>query len=275
MTSFKKLRASIPSVILACSICISVQPSHSDDGNSPPFGSAIHVSRSILTEFDPTALKELTYKGEGTRSMFDRRSDAFENTKAYLFDASYIDGLEIDVQVNVEFASPLKAELQANKYASAVGRLPAFLRADVETLWIHKGYGPFGGGNNNILIHVDYAEEDAPYLEESLIHEATHTSIDRHHKNMKSWHDAQKADGMFVSTYARDNPEREDLAESLIMFLAVEYMPERLTQSVLKLVKDTIPNRIEYFRSMEFDGLCPIVIEECPEGSAVGQTSWS
>ena len=33
--------------------------------------------------------------------------------------------------------------------------MPTVLRTDVETVWIHKGEEPWGGGNNNLLIHVD------------------------------------------------------------------------------------------------------------------------
>ena len=35
-----------------------------------------------------------------------------------------------------------------------MGRLPTALRAEVETVWIHKGVEPFGGGNYNLLIHT-------------------------------------------------------------------------------------------------------------------------
>ena len=65
----------------------------------------------------------------------------------------------IEVQVNPEFGEA-EALAVAEKYSGAVGRLPAFLLADVDTLWIHRGNEGFGGGhrdallsNHNILDH--------------------------------------------------------------------------------------------------------------------------
>ena len=69
------------------------------------------------------------------------------------------------------------------RYGEEIGRLPTALRKDVETVWIHKGVELFGGGNNNLLIHtgqaVDYIYEGI--LEEVLVHEAAHTSLDTYH----------------------------------------------------------------------------------------------
>ena len=36
---------------------------------------------------------------------------------------------------------------------------------------------------------------------------------------------------MFISEYARDHPDREDIAESFLPYLAVRYRPERLTDA--------------------------------------------
>ena len=58
-------------------------------------------------------------------------------------------------------------------------------------MWIHKGYEGYGGGNDNLLVHTGmtenyknylaYGEGDPSIVEETLIHEATHTSIDNYH----------------------------------------------------------------------------------------------
>ena len=40
----------------------------------------------------------------------------------------------------------------AEQYSRAVGRLPAFLLTDVDTLWIHRGNEGFGGGNRDYRI---------------------------------------------------------------------------------------------------------------------------
>ena len=52
----------------------------------------------------------------------------------------------VEVQVNPEFGEA-DALAVAEKYSRAVGRLPAFLLTDVDTMWIHRGNEGFGGGN--------------------------------------------------------------------------------------------------------------------------------
>ena len=56
-------------------------------------------------------------------------------------------------------------------------QLPALLRIDVQTAWIHKGDQAFGGGNNDILIHTDAAGYRGEWLEETIYHEACHTCL--------------------------------------------------------------------------------------------------
>ena len=44
---------------------------------------------------------------------------------------------------------------------------------------------------------------------------------------------AQETDGVFISDYARDFPDREDIAESVLPYFAVRYRPERLAEAGL------------------------------------------
>jgi hypothetical protein len=151
------------------------------------------------------------------------------------------------MQINPEFDAT-EAESLATKYAEVIGRLPAFLFADLETVWIHAGLQPFGGGNQNLLIHTEQGDTYAAdgVLEETFLHEATHTSLDAIHATAPNWAAAQQADGVAISTYARDNPMREDLAETVGPYLAVRFRAGRLTQPELDAVLDNLPNRLEY-----------------------------
>ena len=122
---------------------------------TPPFDGTIFIDPDIITPSDPTAFVSLDYSGQGLRTMYDRRINDWINISPYLFTAQYIDSLNFEIQVNPEFGSPEAAQVQAEKYAEVIGRLTTELRKDVETVWIHKGLEPFGGGNNNLLIHTD------------------------------------------------------------------------------------------------------------------------
>ena len=225
---------------------------------SPPFSGTIFIDPDIITDADPSVYSGMTYAGRASRTMFDRRNGdggGWITIDPYLFDTHYDDGLSIEIQVNPEFSTFEEAQKQAVFYADAVGRLPRSLRTDVETMWIHEGVFPFGGGNNNILIHVGQGEayiRDG-ILEETLVHEAAHTSLDPSYASSAEWIQAQNTDPTFISTYAQDYPMREDIAESFVPFLAVEYRSDRITESLKNQILKTIPNRMAFFRSLGLD----------------------
>lgn len=215
----------------------------------PPFGGTIFIDPDIITSSDATTFESLSGAGQGSRTMFDRRLNDWITVEAFLFNAAFDDGLTAEIQVNPEFGTPELAEVEAAKYAEVIGRLPTALRAGVETVWIHKGTQLFGGGNNNLLIHIGQADLYSAdgILEETLVHEASHTSLDGTHATAAGWLAAQNADGTFISDYARDYPLREDIAESFLPYLAVRYRSERISASLRSTILETIPNRIAYF----------------------------
>ncbi len=223
----------------------------------PPFGGTIFIDSDIIISSDPTAFLGAVYTGQGLRYVYDRRF-GWIWMDAYLFDATYDDGLTAEIQVNPEFGSSAAAEIEALKYGWAVGQLPTALRADVWYLWIHQGVYPFGGGNNSILIHTGQAAsyESSGILEETLVHEATHTSLDAAHAGAPGWLNAQAADDCFISTYARDHPLppwSEDVSESFLTYLAIRYRSDRISEALEETILLAIPNRIAYFDEQLFD----------------------
>jgi hypothetical protein len=230
----------------------------------PPFSGTIFLDPDIILPSDPTTFLDLEDAGTGSRLMFDRRS-GWVTVEAFLFNASYLAGGSIEIQVNPEFESTEAARQEALRFASVIGQLPRALLRDVQTVWIHKGENPFGGGNNNLLIHTGMA---ASYiadgiLEETLVHEACHTSLDADHAASSGWLAAQTNDPDFISTYARDNATREDIAETFLLWLAARYRTDRIAESLLTTIEATVPNRLTYFDQQNFD-LLPIVIPEQP-----------
>lgn len=228
----------------------------------PPYSGTVFLDPDIITSDDPSTFVEANYVGTGMRTMYDRRTGWVE-LDAYLFDAIYSDELRIEIQVNPEFGSVEAAAAEANFYGAAIGQIPYSLRTDVQTSWIHKGDELFGGGNNNILIHTGAFGQDyisRGFLEEVLIHEAVHTSLDADHANSEGWIAAQEADGEFISTYARDYPQREDLAESFVPYLAVLYKTDRISDEMRDTIISTIPNRIAYLDEQRFN-MAPVALE--------------
>ncbi|MCB0656896.1 MAG: T9SS type A sorting domain-containing protein [Saprospiraceae bacterium] len=218
----------------------------------PPYAGTIFIDPDIVTASDPSALQSTSYTGRGPVTMYDRRIPGWATVNAYLFDVVWNDGLTSVAQVNPEFGTLDLATLEAEKYAYLIGQLPTCLREDVDEIWIHQGNEPFGGGNNSILIHTGLSAEyeNSGILEETLVHEASHTSLDATHAATPGWINAQKMDKQFISTYARDNPTTEDIAESYLTWLAVRHRPSSISASDFTKIVQTIPNRLAYFDSI-------------------------
>ena len=63
------------------------------------------------------------------------------------------------------------------------------------------------------------------------------------------WRCAQNKDQMFISSYARDNWDNEDVPESVVPWYAVTYRADRVGKDTVDIIQEAIPNRIQYFDS--------------------------
>ena len=100
--------------------------------------------------------------------------------------------------MNVEFGSVEAARREVDTYAPAFGQLPAFLMTGAREVEIHDGDELFGGNTHNGTFHI-HSDAGRTYirdgfLEEVLIHEAAHVSLDRVHAMTPAWRAAQEAD---------------------------------------------------------------------------------
>ena len=225
----------------------------------PPFHGTASLDPDIIVPSDPTDFVDLKLAGRGERFVYDRRR-GWITFEAYLFDATFANGLFAEFQVNPEFGSWTEAEAVARAYAPAIGQIPVALRKDVDAVWIHRGDEPFGGGNRALTVHTDRGEQyrQRGILPEILVHEGVHASLDSAHADAPSWLAAQAADPTFISTYARDHPGREDLAESFSAWLAVRHRRDRITEGMADTITTAIPHRLAYFDSLDLN-LCPVV----------------
>jgi len=165
----------------------------------------------------------------------------------------------VEWQFNPEFGSREAARDEIDVFAPPIGRLPATLLSNLQEVEVNAGEGAFGGNayNGSLLIHTEdegtrYAVREG-FLEEVFLHEGAHVSLDVEHHDSPGWRAAQEADGVSISEYGRDFPDREDVAESILPYFAVRYRPQRLTASVRWLMMMTIPNRLAYFDEQELD----------------------
>jgi hypothetical protein len=233
--------------------------------NSPFwFGTATSPDfKDVIKNTDPKHITlTLNYAGQEIREMFDRRINSLINLNAYLFNAEYSDDLKIEVQVNPEFQD--KAREHAEYYATVIGQLPKALRLRVKKVWIHNGEEPFGGNYyaKSLLIHVKQGDKYIAdgILEEIIIHEACHTLFDGLYANdsdsdwNSNWKKSRNKDNSrYISTYAEEFPEREDIAESFLAYFAFRYRKDRISSKTYDNIKIQIPNRIKFFDSLNLN----------------------
>ena len=229
----------------------------------PPFHGTASLDPDIIIPSDPTDFLGLEPAGRGERFVYDRRH-GWITIQAYLFDATFANGLSAEFQVNPEFGTWTEAEAAARAYAPSIGQIPLALRDDMDAVWIHRGDEPFGGGNRALTVHTDRGEQyrQRGILPEIFVHEGVHMSLDSAHADAPGWLAAQAADPTFISTYARDHPDREDLAESFNAWLAVRHRRDRITQGMADTITSVIPHRLAYFDSLHLD-LCPVTGDAC------------
>ena len=236
----------------------------------PPYDGTIWFFPDVIKSKDPTTFQELIYVGQDNREMFDRRKGGrWVTKKAFLFNAIYED-TTVEIQVNPEFKNvdkdfeiQDKAYKEALYYSEIIGRLPNFLLTNVKTVWIHKGNKDWGGGNENLLIHTGRSKEyiSLEIVEEVLIHESGHTSLDWSWGgiiNKTQWQKAKSKDKEYISDYAKKFPDREDIAESILPWIAVRYRLDRISNDDAEIILKTIPNRLKFFDEQNFD-MYPLV----------------
>ena len=223
------------------------------------FKDNIYTDCDILTKKDPTAFQNISFVKEKKIKWWDRRkatSSGWEQSsfKAFIFKATFEKGKNVSIRVNSEFKTKEKAEKQALKYGKMAGQLPNFLRQNLKTITVHKGNKDWGGGNKDILIHIGI--KYGVCEEEVMMHESGHTSLDWNMGgSVKSskWKKAAKADNKFISKYAKEYTEREDVAETINWWIAVRCKPGTISESNYKKILDGIPNRLKYLDEQNYD----------------------
>ena len=221
---------------------------------SPPYLATIFAEPDIITTDDPTTYKSHAYRGTGTRTVFDRRIGTWITITMRLYDVSY-GTTTIEFAAHNEFSAH-EAEMEIEAYALEVGRMPAMLQDGVRQVWIMKGDMPWGGGPGNggdilrhVLIHTGKGQtyRGQGVVVETLIHEAVHAVLDAAIYADPAWRAAAEGDGEYISTYAWDEPWREDAAETLLLWLAVRHRTDRLSSADHEIIVNTVPLRIDYF----------------------------
>lgn len=213
--------------------------------------------KDVIVSTDPTVFSNVSYVTVKKAEMWDR--DANDNKGAWIkpdswiFKLNYQDGITSEIRIRQKDFNKAKATQLAKKYGRKMGQLPANLREGVDYINIYKSDALFGGNNYKRSIDITIGRTSMGYenrgiMEEILFHEATHAALDYLYRT--NWKASRDKDSKYVSKYAFDNPNREDISESFLIYAALRYRPNRVANNELKKIKQLIPNRITYYKNL-------------------------
>ena len=225
-------------------------------------GATTFVDGDIINNKDPSNFKGVSFVEKKNILDYDKRTfknnskDGWGKTSfsAYIFKGSFKNSDDILIKINAEFKKKEKAEKIAIKFGNIYGQMPKFLRKKVKNLILHKGNTSWAGGDGKIIIHTNYP--DKKYIEESMIHELTHASLDwwwGGSVDEENWKRVIIEDKMYISEYAWDSPGQEDLAETVLWWYATKCKKDRISKKNYNKVVSSLPNRFKYLDNKNFD----------------------
>jgi hypothetical protein len=220
------------------------------EGQSLYRSSVVGTDFDFILETDPDTFLRLEYKGQDLCEMPDKTGSGPLLQKAFLFESHYSDGTRVNLAIDADFGTEVEARQEALRYTPRLGKLPTALRSGVSRVVVHKG-GADATAFSDVGLMVLYSENATKRiathdLEETVFHESVHAAWDKAHAASPKWLEAQKADGAFVTEYARKNPKGEDLAESALFAYTLLHHPERIPADDAARIRKTIPARIAF-----------------------------
>ena len=225
--------------------------------------SVVSNDHEFIATSDESAFACLTFDGRREAEMPDKRSDRLMAKGTFIFTAHYADGTTVGLLAHPKFKTEKRARQSVEPAAEAVGKLPTFMRATLDHVVIHRGdETAFGESEGHFFvlysanIRTRIRNHD---LEETVFHESVHATLDSRYARSKTWLAAQKADGDFITKYARRLPKKEDLAESALFAWTMIMHPDRLPANVEARAREIMPNRLAFFEDLF---LAQLVFEE-------------
>ena len=220
---------------------------------APLFPNSV-VSNDIdfILETDPDVFESLVFLGLADKEMPSSISNELFDEGTFVFEARFSDGGSIEIWCHSSFLTQANAQEYADKLAPRLGKQPSIHRNNIDHVVVHNGNaGAFAEIEGQFF--VLYSENmDARIstndLEETVFHESVHAAYQFMFQNDPAWINAQALDPAFVTEYAEENPQLEDMAESALFAYTFLQYPGRLDSDIEEWLITNNPNRIEFFR---------------------------
>lgn len=242
-----------------CRTCIGADPATPQKEPPPQVplyrSSVVGTDFDFITQSDPDTFVRMEDKGQGMAEMPDKSDrTAGLMQPAFLFVAHFSDGTRVNLAIDADFQTQDSARTEALRYAPRLGKLPTALRRGVDRVVVHKG-GENVTAFSDVGLIVLYSDNATKRigtndLEETVFHESVHAAWDKTHAASAEWQDAQKKDGLYLTDYARKNPQGEDLAESALFAYTLLHHPDRIPKEEGARIARIIPNRIAFVEKL-------------------------
>lgn len=232
------------------------------------------IYSTLIKPSDPSLLVDVTYietaKRYPTRTLYYQEGTG--TFDVHIFRATFSNGHEMNFNIDTAF-SISEAEQEAQTIAYMYGQVPGLLLAGMDDFVLFKGDGHPSSGRVTTF-YTEVMKKLGDFVEENFMHDMAHASLDWDELNgskqqfdiadnqtliphrgvleKNEWLSAARSDDYFVSYYAKDNPEREDIAESIIQYLVLRWRPERFDIYTLQFIEESIPERIAYLDQFDW-----------------------
>ncbi|MEM1220529.1 MAG: PKD domain-containing protein [Bacteroidota bacterium] len=222
------------------------------DNSIPPYAGSVWLERTIVTDEDPTTFASVDYITQEIRPLHDREDGVME-VETFVYEATYEGGQTVEILVHPEFGKEL-ADTFAMDYAWYLGQLPSFLIVGVKDMHVSESMATFAATyEGSILVPATTGINliENGFIQEVLIHEAGHTTLN-HLDEDPGYLAAAAMDPTFISTYAENNAIREDVAETILTYLALRYKSDRLSETMAYTINALNANRNAFFDTQNF-----------------------
>ncbi|MEY8827597.1 hypothetical protein AB9K34_04135 [Sedimentitalea sp. XS_ASV28] len=232
--------------MLVIILSLTALPQAASSAGDYPYDATADTVFDIIRDSDPSTFLCLAYEGRTIRQMWDKRLDDESDLEVFHFTAHFSDMPAIDIILNPEFETPEAARREAQKYTRRLGQVPLVFRHGIRQLGIHAGDRGFHAGTGKVFVYAQMAERRIAenHLQESLLHEGVHATLDAEYRLSPEWIAAQQSDGRFLTRYAAHRPDREDLAETALFAYSLLRHPGRIPPADSAVIARTTPARI-------------------------------
>jgi len=231
------------------------------------------LKNQAITKENASTFKKLTLKEETTvvtqrglnANDLDKRKTKI-SFKSFKFIAEYEENFIVEMFIEYREGNKNleEAESIASYYAHMFGQMPHFLKVYTDKIYVHKDVGKDDGvwwamarkrefhiNRSRCVSHTFYKYTSCAT---TMIHELAHILKDLTGEVSPSkWLKAKNLDNKkYCTKYSKKNNE-EDFAESMVCWIAVRHLSNKLKPGVNKKLNEFIPNRLKFFDEMNFN----------------------